>query len=85
MRFHQFHQVHERFAAHDAVGVAHHEIAVAAAPGIEKIADVAALAALVVQPAAIVNAAQRVEFADQIIPAPLLLHPFVGIGGVAQV
>ena len=84
VRFHQFHQVHERFAAHDAVGVAHHEIAVAAAPGVEKIAHVPAFAAFVVQPAAVMNAAQRVEFANQIKPAPFLLNPFVGIGGVAQ-
>jgi hypothetical protein len=41
-------------------------------------------AAFVVQPAAIVDAAQRVEFANQIIPAPLLLNPFVRIGGIAQ-
>ncbi len=30
------------------------------------------------------NAAQRVKFMNQIIPAPFLLDPFVGIGGVAQ-
>ena len=47
MRLHQFHQVHQRFAAHDAVGVEHHEVAVAAPPGAQKIADVAALFALV--------------------------------------
>ena len=84
MRLHQFHQIHERFAAHHAVGVAHHEIAVAPAPGVEKIAHVAALAALVVQPAAVINFAERVQLADQIIPAALLLHPFVRVGGIAQ-
>ena len=84
MRLHQFHQVHSRLSAHDAVGVANHEVAVTAAPGIEEVAHVAALAALVVQAAAVVNAAERIEFADQVIPAPLLLDPFVRVRRVAE-
>ncbi len=84
MRLHQFHQIHERFAAHDAVGVAHDEVTIAAAPGVEKIAHVAALAGVVVQASAIINFAERIKFTRQIAPTAFLLHPLVRIGGIAQ-
>ena len=84
MRLHQFDQVDQRFPAHDAVGVQDDEIAVALAPGAEKIADVAALLSLVDHAAAVINAAQRVQIVDQIKPPPFLLDPFVRIGGIAQ-
>ena len=84
MRLHQFHQVHEGFAAHHAVGVAANKIAVAHSPGVEKVADVAALARFVKQTAAIINFSERGEVTHKLGPARLLLDPAVGIGRVAQ-
>ena len=84
MHFHHFHQVHKRFTADDTVGIATNKVAVAAAPGVEKIADVTALAGFVDEAAAIINFAERIEFADQIIPTAFFLDPFVRVGRIAQ-
>src|ERR1035441_3058713 len=84
MHLHQFHEVNERFAAHHAVSVAADKVAVALAPGVEEVADVAALALLVEEAAAIVNFSERIKVADEFGPAALLLDPAVGIRRIAQ-
>ena len=83
MRFHQFHQVHERFAAHHAVGITANKVAVAHPPSIEKVADVAALARFIEQAAAIINFSERIKVAHEFGPTRFFLDPAVGIGRVA--
>jgi len=87
-RFHQPQQRRQAGAAHHAVGVQHHHVAVGAAPAAAEVVDVAALALHAALAAAIEDArflAETVgEFLAQRVPGVELRHRDVRIGGVGQ-
>ena len=82
--FHQTHQPGEAFAAHHAVGVQDHHVAVLTAPTTAEVVDVAALAFDAATATAIEDAAVAVDIAAQLHPRLLLGHADVRIVAVAQ-
>jgi len=65
-----------RLAAHHTVGVAADKIAVALAPGVQEVANVAGFwRSSLKETAAVVNFPERIEVADELAPTGFLLRP----------
>ena len=81
---HDLHQPHQGLAAHDAVRVEDGHVPVAFAPPAAEVGHVAALPLGVACPLPVEDPPEGVFLRAEPVPGFLLLHPDVGIGGVAQ-
>ncbi len=81
---HHRHELHDGFAGHDAVGIEHHHVAIAAAPTPEKVGHVAALLVYRDTALPVENASEGVELLAELGPGDLLLDPAVGVVGIAE-
>ncbi len=81
---HQSHQAGQAFAAHHAVGVQHHHVAVAAAPATAEVVDVAALALHAAPAAAVEDVTEAIHRTAQLDPGLLLGNTGVGVVAVAE-
>src|SRR5690606_4313345 len=82
--FHQLHQPRQALAAHDAVGVKHHHIAVTGSPTAAEVVDVAALAFHTPPTATVEDLAEAAHRAAQLDPRTLFGHAGIGVVAVAQ-
>ena len=78
-RLHGGDHSYNRFARHDAVGVEHNHIAVAAPPTAAKIGDVAAFALQIRSSIPVENTLKPIEPYTQVGPGDFFQNPFVGI------
>ena len=83
-RFHHAHQRRQARAAHHAVGVQHHHVAVVRAPAPQEVVDVAALLLHAALAAAIEQAAEAVDLARHRLPRRQFGDAQVGIVAVAE-
>ncbi len=83
VRLHRAHHPHHGRAAHDAVGVEHDHVPVTLAPATAEIGHVAALAVDGVAALAVEDLAERIKPAAERQPRAFLLHPVVGVVGIA--
>ncbi len=84
VRFHHAHQTGQTLAAHYAVRIQHHHIAVLAAPATAEVVNVAAFTFHAAAAAAIEDLAGAAHVAHQLHPRLLLRHGDVGVVAVAE-
>ena len=81
---HHVNHADQRFPRHDAVRIEHDHVAIAPAPAVAKILQVAAFAGDVLFPISVEDSPVRIEIHAHAVPVCLFLHPAVGIAGIAQ-
>src|SRR3569833_165431 len=84
LALHEIDHAQQRRAAHQAVGVQHHEVAVTAAPAPQEVRDVAALVAQMRDAAAIMNAAEAVQLLTEPMPTGLPGQPHLGVAAIGK-